>query len=57
MSREQSTYIKTQAVYFCIFSNYGKEIKNLFYEKYQIPDVFDYPLCNVMARNSFIQRI
>ena len=42
--------------YFRAYSNYGKEIKKLFYEKYQIPDVFDNPLCAVIARIEFVQR-
>ena len=42
--------------YFRAYSNYGKEIKKPFYEKYKIPDVFDNPLCAVIALNEFIHR-
>ena len=51
-----SPCLSSHKYYFRAYSNYGKEIKKLFYEKYQITDVFDNPLCAVIARIEFIQR-
>ena len=54
--QSNSPCLSSHKYYFRAYSNYGKEIKKLFYEKYQIPDVFDNPLCAVIARIEFIQR-
>ena len=54
--QSHSPCLSSHKYYFCAYSNYGKEIKTLFYEKDQIPDVFDNRLCAVMARKEFIHR-
>ena len=43
-------------VFFRAYSNYGKEIKKKINKKYQIPDVFDNPLCALIARIELVQR-
>ena len=52
----KSPCLSAHRYYFRHISTFSQEVRKLFHDNYQLADVYDNPLCAVLARIDFVQR-